>query len=70
MKKLIGIIVAALALASMSAQAAIPAAASEAMAGLTADTTTLLAWGWGFFTLLFVGLVLFKIVKKVIGKAA
>ena len=62
-------LVGALALAASAAHAAIDPAVDAMFTTMTADSTSALAKGWPLFGLITGGFVVYKIVKKVVGKA-
>jgi len=66
-KQLLGLV--ALSAGVQSAHAAIPPEATAAFTALQSDATSLLASGWGIAAVVVGGLILFKLFKKVMGRA-
>lgn len=62
-------LVGALALAVSAAQAAVDPAVDAMFTTMTADATSSLAKGWPIFGVITGGFVVYKIIKKVVGKA-
>lgn len=69
-KLFVGSIVTGLALAPLSAMAALSTEQAAVVTAIETLITDLLAAGWGIVLAIFVGLVGFKLFKKVIGRSA
>lgn len=65
----LALVAAPLALAAAGAQAALPTEVTAMFTSVGADAASALSLGWVLFAVVTGGFVLFKIVKKAVGKA-